>query len=39
MVHMKECKGKGEYSVLFHANKPHVLERDKMEAMTTGDST
>ena len=39
VVHMKECKGKGEYSVLFHANKPHVLERDKMEAMTTGDST
>ena len=39
VVHMKECKGKGEYSVLFHANKPHVLERDKMEAMRTGDST
>ena len=39
VVHMKECKGKGEYSVLFHANKPHVLERDKMEAMKTGDST
>ena len=38
VVHMKECKGKGEYSVLFHANKPHVLERDKMEAMRTGDS-
>ena len=39
VVHMKECKEKGEYSVLFHANKPHVLERDKMEAMRTGDST
>ena len=39
VVHMKECKGKGEYSVLFHANKPHVLERDKMEATRTGDST
>ena len=39
VVHMKECKGKGEYSVLFHANKHHVLERDKMEAMRTGDST
>ena len=39
VVHMKECKGKGEYSVLFHANKPHVLERDEMEAMRTGDST
>ena len=39
VVHTKECKGKGEYSVLFHANKPHVLERDKMEAMRTGDST
>ena len=39
VVHMKECKGKGEYSVLFHTNKPHVLERDKMEAMRTGDST
>ena len=38
VVHMKECKEKGEYSVLFHANKPHVLERDKMEAMRTGDS-
>ena len=36
---MKECKEKEEYSVLFHANKPHVLERDKMEAMRTGDST
>ena len=36
---MKECKGKGEYSVLFNANKPHMLERDKMEAMRTGDST
>ena len=39
VVHMKECKGKGEYSVLFHGNKPHMLERDKMEAMRTGDST
>ena len=41
VVHTKECKGKGEYmySVLFHANKPHMLERDKMEAMRTGDST
>ena len=39
VVHMKERKGKGEYSVLFHANKPHMLERDKMEGMRTGDST
>ena len=39
VVHMKECKENEEYSVLFHANKPHVLERDKMEAMRTGDST
>ena len=39
VVHMKECKEKEEYLVLFHANKPHVLERDKMEAMRTGDST
>ena len=39
VVHMKECKEKGEYSVLFHANKPHVLERGKMEAMRNGDST
>ena len=39
VVHMKECKVKGEYSVLFHANKPHVLERDMMEEMRTGDFT